>query len=148
MTWIWLGVAVVCLGIELFTSELVAIWFSCAAFVLTIVSAIFSDLVIGWQIVIFVVLSAILVAATRPLVKKLTAKNKSKETNLDLVLHHKALVTDSIDNDLEQGAVKINGLVWTARSENGDRIDKDVLVQVQAINGNKLIVKRIEKEEK
>ena len=146
MTWFWLGLAIFFLITELTTAELVAIWFFGSAFILTVVSAIFPQMFIVWQIVIFIVLSAILLIATRPFVKKLTAKNKNQATNLDLIISHKALVTQTIQNDLEEGAVKINGLIWTARSEDGENIEKGSLVTVQSIQGNKLIVKKIKEE--
>ena len=50
-----------------------------------------------------------------------------------------------IDNDLETGEVKINGLVWTARSVDGAVIEEGALVTVQEIQGNKLLVIRAEK---
>lgn len=143
--WIWFGIAVALLIVELATTELVAVWFSAAALVLGVIAAIFPTLDIVWQVLIFVVLSAALVAATRPLVKKLMKRGKNRETNLELIVNHKALVVEEINNDMEQGAVKINGLVWNARSENGETIVKDRLVVVKNIQGNKAIVQTIEK---
>ena len=143
--WIWFGIAVALLIVELATTELVAVWFSAAALVLGVIVAIFPTLDIVWQVLIFVVLSAALVAATRPLVKKLMKRGKNRETNLELIVNHKALVVEEINNDMEQGAVKINGLVWNARAENGETIVKDTLVVVKNIQGNKAIVQTIEK---
>ena len=140
MTWIWFGLAVLFITVELLTTDLVAVWFAVAALVLGVVAGVVPSLHVAWQIFIFVVLSALLVLATRPLVKKLLKRNKNTETNLELVLGHTALVVEEIDNDLERGAVKINGLVWTARSENGEIITQDALVTVKAIQGNKAIV--------
>ena len=78
--------------------------------------------------------------ATRPLVRKFLAKRKNSETNLGLIINHKALVVEDIKNDFEQGAVRINGLIWSARSEDGEDIEKDTLVIVKEIRGNKAIV--------
>ena len=143
--WIWFGIADALLNVELATTALVAVWFSAAALVFGVIVAIFPTLDIVWQVLIFVVLSAALVAATRPLVKKLMKRGKNRETNLELIVNHKALVVEEINNDMEQGAVKINGLVWNARSENGETIVKDTLVVVKNIQGNKAIVQTIEK---
>ena len=84
--WIWFGIAVALLIVELATTELVAVWFSAAALVLGVIAAIFPTLDIVWQVLIFVVLSAALVAATRPLVKKLMKRGKNRETNLELIV--------------------------------------------------------------
>lgn len=145
MTWlVWLIFGVVLLGIELATTELVVIWFALSALVLTIVTAII-DVHIAWQITIFVLLSAVLLLCTRRAVRRLLRKHKISDTNLDLVLLHNGLVVTRIDNDLETGEVKINGLVWTARSVDGAVIEEGTLVTVQEIQGNKLLVIRAEK---
>lgn len=145
MTWlVWLIFGVVLLGIELATTELVVIWFALSALVLTIVTAII-DVHIAWQITIFVLLSAVLLLCTRRAVRRLLRKHKISDTNLDLVLLHNGRVVTRIDNDLETGEVKINGLVWTARSVDGAVIEEGTLVTVQEIQGNKLLVIRAEK---
>lgn len=145
MTWlVWLIFGVVLLGIELATTELVVIWFALSALVLTIVTAII-DVHIAWQITIFVLLSAVLLLCTRRAVRRLLRKHKISDTNLDLVLLHNGRVVTRIDNDLEMGEVKINGLVWTARSVDGAVIEEGALVTVQEIQGNKLLVIRAEK---
>ena len=145
MTWlVWLIFGVVLLGIELATTELVVIWFALSALVLTIVTAII-DVHIAWQITIFVLLSAVLLLCTRRAVRRLLRKHKISDTNLDLVLLHNGRVVTRIDNDLETGEVKINGLVWTARSVVGAVIEEGALVTVQEIQGNKLLVIRAEK---
>ena len=139
--WIWYGVAIVLLLVELCTVDLVAVWFGFAALVMGVVMGIAPTLGVGWQIAIFTVLSAALLVATRPLVKKLLARKKNSETNLELIVGHRALVVEEI-NDFEQGAVRINGLVWTARSEDGTVIEKDAFVIVKEIRGNKVIVSK------
>ena len=146
MTWIWLGLAIFFLIVELATAEIVAVWFFGSAFILTIVAAIFPNLFWGWQIVIFILLSVILLWISRPLVKKLTAKGKNEATNLDLLLERKALVVQAIDNDMEEGTVKLNGLEWSARTENGEKIEKGSFVMVKAIHGNKLMVQKLEEK--
>ncbi len=145
MTWlIWLIFGVALLGIELATTELVVIWFALSSLVLTIVTAIV-DLHIAWQITIFVLLSAALLLCTRKAVRRLLRKHKISDTNLDLVLSHNGRVVTKIDNDLEMGEVKINGLIWTARSVDGTVIEEGTLVAIQEIKGNKLLVIRAEK---
>ena len=151
MMWLWFGLTVGLLTVEIATTELVAVWFAVASLILGIVTAFFPSLDIIWQVVIFVALSGILVLATRPLVKKIMKRNKNRETNLELVLNHTALVVEEIRNDLEKGAVKINGLIWNARSVDGEDIKKDEFVTVKEIRGNKVIVaknKKIEEETK
>ena len=101
--WIWYGIAVALLVTEVCTVDLVAVWFGFAALIMGVIMGIAPTLGIGWQISIFTVLSAALLLATRPLVKKLLARKKNSETNLELIIGHKALVVEEI-NDFERGA--------------------------------------------
>lgn len=144
--WVWFGLAVVLLIVEIGTIELIAVWFAISALVMGLVVGFAPNLSIIWQIVIFVTLSAILVVLTRRFVRKMMKKRKNQETNLELVLNHTALVVENIDNRMEVGAVKINGLVWSARSMDGLPIEKNSFVTVKEINGNKLIVTKIKTE--
>lgn len=138
--WLWFGLTVGLLVVEIATTELVAVWFAAAALILGVIAAFFPSLGVVWQVVIFAALSVALVLATRPFVKKLMKRNKNRETNLDLVLNHTAFVVEEICNDQAKGEVKINGLIWNARSEDGENIEKGALVTVKEIRGNKAIV--------
>lgn len=146
MFWIWFVVAVAFLFIEMLTTDLVSIWFAVSALVMGIVTAIFEEMHLGWQIGIFAVLSIVLFLATRKYVKKFFKRNKEQETNLELVVGHKAVVTGEIDNLLEQGEIKINGLFWSARSVDGEKIAVGEVVSIEKISGNKALVKKINKE--
>ena len=144
MVWVWLSLAIALVVVELSTTQLVSIWLAVAsaitAIIVAIVSSFGGSLPIVWQAVIFVVSSAILLASTRKLVKKLLKKSKNQETNLELNIDKVAVVTEKIDNELATGAVKVNGLVWTARSVDGSVIDEGELVIFKEIQGNKALV--------
>ena len=144
MAWVWLSLAIALFVTELSTTQLVSIWFASGAALTAIATAIVSSsggsLPLLWQCVIFVLSSGIMLASTRKLVKRMQSKNDDQKTNLELNLNKTAVVTEQIDNDKEQGAIKINGLVWTARSLDGSIIEKDELVIFKEINGNKALV--------
>lgn len=142
MMWVWFALAILLLVVELATVQFVSIWFSASALVTGIVVTIFNDMPIVWQIVLFVVLSVVALFATRPLVKKLTSGSKSSKTNLELNIDKPAVVTEKIDNIKETGAIKINGLVWTARSIDNSVIDVGEIVVFKEISGNKALVLR------
>ena len=148
MAWVWLSLSIALFVIELSTTQLVSIWFASGAALTAIVTAIVNSsggsLPLLWQCVIFVVASGVMLASTRKLVKKMQSKNEDQKTNLELNLNKTAVVTEQIDNDKAKGAIKINGLVWTARSIDGSVIEKDRLVIFKGIDGNKALV--IEKE--
>lgn len=142
MFWIWFIVAVAFLIIEALTVDLVSVWFAASALIMGVVAAIFPELDVWWEIGIFVALSFVLVLSTRKLVKKFFKRKKGQETNLELNIGHTAIVVEEIDNLHEKGSVKINGLVWTARSETGEVIEEGALVVFKSISGNKAFVER------
>ena len=143
MYWsVWIIAAIILLVIEFATVDFVAIWFGISAIVLTVITAIFQDLGFIWQLLIFVALSTVLLVSTRPLVKKFLKRKRSQETNLELIINHTGMVVEPIHNDLSAGAVKINGLIWSARSVDDAQIEEGVFVVVKEIHGNKLIVER------
>lgn len=142
MVWIWLSAAVALFILEMCTTDLVSIWLSIGALLTTVVVAIFPKIPIPWQILMFIVFSAIMLVLTRKFVKKFLARTKEQATNLELYYDKTAIVVEEIDNVNATGAVKINGLVWTARSENNEIIEKDAVVLFKKIDGNKAIVVR------
>lgn len=138
MGWIWLAAIVILCILEAVTTQLVCIWFvagSVAAFVTELLGG-----PIWLQILLFVVVSAVVVAATRPLVKKLTKADKEK-TNADRVVGMTAIVTEDIDNINGTGLAKVAGQVWSARSADNSAIEQGREVKIERIEGVKLIVK-------
>ncbi len=142
MSWVWFSCAVLLIVIELLTTELVSVWFALSALVLGIVAAIFPALDVVWQVAIFIVLSTGLLLGTRKFVKKLLAQKDTQGTNLDLIIGHTAIVTEEIDNIKACGAVKINGLEWSARAFDNTVIEQGTVVTVKEINGNKVFVEK------
>ncbi|MBR0112816.1 MAG: NfeD family protein [Clostridia bacterium] len=137
---IWAVALVVLLAIEGATAQLVTIWFAAGALAALIAAALHAP--IWLQVVLFVVVSGITLVATRPLVKKIV-KRKTQPLNADRCIGETAVVTEEIDNIRATGAVKVGGVVWTARSSGGEIIEKDKNVVIEKIEGVKLIVKEI-----
>lgn len=147
MHWFWLALAIALVVVELTTTELVSIWFAISAAIVAILSASIDGLGLVWQVLIFLVVAAGLLLATRRVVKKLLQKKNAKlETNLGRNIGAVATVTEEINNENATGAIKINGLEWSARSENGEIIAEKELVIFKEIKGNKAIV--VKKESK
>ena len=140
MTIFWL-VAVIVLGVvEAATVGLVSVWFALGA-----LAALISSLFGGplWlQLLLFISVAALTLYFTRPLVKKYFNKESHKPTNADMVIGKEAHVTEAINNLQGTGAVKCMGKEWSARSEDGNIIEKNEIVTVVKIEGVKLIVKK------
>lgn len=135
----WLAGIVVLLVLEAATAGLTCIWFALGALA-ALVSALFGA-PIWLQIVWFLVVSAVSLYLTRPLVKKYV-NSETQPTNADMVVGREAKVTEDIDNLAGTGAVSVGGKVWTARSASGDAIGAGELVRVERIEGVKLIVSK------
>lgn len=138
MTAVWFVLLLVFCVIEAASVQLVSVWFALGA--LAALVAKFFNASLTAQVTIFIVVSIICLIATRPIVKKLHSKN-IQSTNADRCIGQDAVVIEEIDNMNAKGQVKVNGNVWTARSENGEIIPKDSIVKTVRIEGVKLIVK-------
>ena len=137
MTIIWLVIAVVMGVTEACTVQLVSVWFAIGSAAACITSLFTDQIYI--QVIVFVVVTAIALAVTRPLVKKLKRK-RPEATNADRYIGRSAVVVEAIDNDHAKGLVKVDNEKWTARSVDGQLLEPGDRVVVTAIEGVKLIV--------
>ena len=133
----WAAALVFFLVLEAVTFQLVSVWLGLGALV-SLLLAIFE--VPFWvQLLVFVAVSAVALWATRPLVKKFLSNKVA--TNSELDIGKVAIVTETINNSLSKGRVKLNGTYWAARSLEGDIIEEGATVTVVEVDGSKLIVK-------
>ena len=138
MIYIWLGVILFALIVEGITAQLVSIWF---------VPGGLAGLIAGFcgagewiQVLIGAVVTLVCLIATRPLVNRIMRFRK-EETNSGRLIGEEGVVVQEIQNLDAVGQVKIQGNVWSARSENGQAIPEHSRVTVVRIEGVKLIVK-------
>ncbi len=138
-SWIWLGIMVACLVTEALTMSLTTIWFAIGALVMIFVSLL--PLHIGWQFLIFAVLSLVLMVFTRPFALRVLKLRKTA-TNSDSLIGKEYILIEDIEPG-QKGAVKINGVVWSARAEDTTaKIEKDAKCVVVRIDGATLIVRK------
>ena len=136
----WVAALVVFLIVEAVTAGLVSIWFVFGSLVALICAA--RGAAVWLQIFWFVIVSVATLVLTRPLVKRYV-DSRSVATNADRSIGRAAVVTERIDNLAATGAVKLDGVVWTARStDDAVAIETGERVTVRAIEGVKLIVER------
>lgn len=137
LAYVWLAIAIIMLAVEGATLSLVSIWFAGGA-----VAAFFTALLKGsfpMQLLLFVVVSAALLACLRPLAKR-HVKTRKQPTNADRVIGRTAIVTEEIDNLRATGAVKVDGVEWTARAEGDAVIAPGAQVTILRISGVKVFV--------
>lgn len=143
MIFVWLGIAIVALIIELNTTDLSSIWATVGG-VITAIVAIWCHII--WvQIIIFLVISILGILLIRPYVKRYVKRNEI-ETNVDSLIGKKAICVDDIGPD-NVGACKIDGKIWSAIAKDETNIiNAGQKVEVLSIDGVKLIVRPIDKE--
>lgn len=144
MIWIWLGAAVVFGILEAMTAGLISVWFVAGAVAAMAAAMLEADVMV--QAGVFIVVSALALALTRPLVRRWT-QTRTVATNADRVLGQMAKVTETVDNDNSMGAVYVDGKTWSARSSDGSVIPAGTRVQVERMEGVKLFVGTCEKKE-
>lgn len=137
MTIIWLAIAIVMALVEAATVQLVSIWFAIGGAAACVTSLFTDNLIV--QIAVFIAVSAVALAVTRPLVKKMRQKGV-EPTNADRYIGKSAVVVQTIDNEKAEGMVKVDNQTWTARSASGEPIAAGTAVTVTAIEGVKLMV--------
>lgn len=137
IAYLWIALAVVLGVVEACTVQLVSIWIAGGAVAAAIFAACGFDVV--WQIGAFLAVSAVLLIVTRPLVKKF-ANLSPEKTNSDRIIGQKVIITEKVDNIAATGKTVINGVEWTARSEDGRIIEEGSIAVVKKIEGVKLVV--------
>ena len=135
---VWLVILAVMIVLEIFSLGLTTIWFGIGAIGAAIVS--WMGYGIWVQLIVFAVLSVMAMAVFRPLAVKYLNKDKEK-TNIDGVVGEVVVVTKEINNEMAAGEVQLNGMSWTARSQDGRVIPEAERVTVVSVQGVKLIVK-------
>ena len=137
---LWLVLTVVFVITEALSIALISIWFAVGA-VLAMVSALFGA-PLWLQLLIFIAVSGVLVLAAKPLSEKMINK-RAVQTNADRVIGQTAFVTQTINNSLSTGQVRVLEQVWTARSVSDELIVEGTTVVVKDIQGVKVLVEPI-----
>ena len=140
-TILWLALMVVFLVTEAATVTMVSLWFAAGSLAALAASLLHAP--VWLQVVLFLAVSALLLAALRPMARKHFTPKLSK-TNVDAVVGSRGYVTADIDIVSATGTVKLGAMEWTARSTAGTVIPKGTLVQVDKIEGVKAFVTPVE----
>lgn len=139
---IWLVMIVVFVVAELISVGLTSIWFAAGAVVALIIAIAGGGL--PWQLGAFLVVSIVLLAATRPWAKKFI-NSRVQRTNLDSLVGGTVVITERVCNQEQTGAGTISGKEWTIRSvTNEETFEVGEEAIVKEISGVKLMVSKKE----
>ncbi len=138
LAWVWLILAVVFIIIEMLTFTVITVWFAIGALLSVFLS--FLPIPFHYQVLIFLVLSTALLFLTRPLVLK-KLEGKKQKTNVDSLVGMNVLVVKDI-LPFDKGEVKINGNIWTAKTESNETLEKGSECTILRIEGVTAIVEK------
>ena len=142
--YVWLIALVTFIVIEIATMGLTTIWFAGGALVALVLALVEVSFYV--QLGVFLVISIILLVCTRPLAVKFF-NGKREKTNIDSIIGKQAIVVAEIDNLKEEGQVILNGMEWSARAYEEEKvISAGAVVEVKEVQGVKLMVMEKGKE--
>jgi len=143
MVIVWIIVFVAALLVEASTFAMVSIWFAAGALGAMIAASLNANLTV--QLIIFALLAGLLLAFTRPLLKKLFP-GRFTPTNSELEVGKTAVVIEEINNEAGEGRVRLGGVNWAAFSSDNEKIPQGEIVTVTAVCSAKLAVAKIKAE--
>lgn len=134
----WLVVFLLAIFIELMTSDLVSVWFGGSS-IITMILACFK---VHWaiQLGVFLIVAALLLYLTRPIVKK-RLSGKDSRTNADSLIGSEIIITKDISL-YSPGEGKVRDITWTCKVENDIVISANEIAIIKQIKGNHLIVEK------
>lgn len=135
---IWLIASGVFFIIEIFTVGFLIFWLGVGALIAMLISFLTSNIII--QTTVFVISSGLLIFATKPLVNKIT-KKEIVPTNVYSIVGKKGIVVEDIDWSTGTGQIKSEGEIWSAKTNEQINIPKGTEVEIESIDGVKVIVK-------
>ena len=133
----WLITAGIFFIFEMATTGFLIFWLGIGALLAMVTSFITNSIIA--QTVVFVITSCILIPLTKPLADKFTSK-KTVATNSYSLIGKRGIVTIDINPIEATGQVKVNGEIWSAKSQDNLSISKGTEIEVFDIDGVKLIV--------
>lgn len=143
MFYVWIIVMVLAVIIEIATTDLTSIWFAIGAAFALILNLFIKDSLISLQVVVFAVISIVAIFVLKPIVKKKMTSNPSA-TNIDALIGKTVIVVQPITPNFP-GAIKVEGIEWTAKSEE-ESFEPGDLVEIVSVSGNTFMVKNLIKK--
>lgn len=141
MEMVWFALLILFVIAEAVTVGMVSAWFAVGS--LAALIATFCGGKAWLQAVLFFVVSAVALAAFRPLAKK-HFNLKRTRTNVDAMIGKICLVTADVDNVNSAGQVKLGDIDWSARSSDGAVIPAGTQVRIDRLEGVKVYVTPVE----
>lgn len=142
---VWLVLAAIFIGIEALTPGFFLLWFGVGALAAAI-TAMLGVGSIGVQIIIFLVVSVVLLVASRTILERFFHREDGQpqlKTGVETMIGQIGTVVESSGGALNQAAVKVYGSVWTAFPIEGERpLKEGEMVSIERVESNAIYVRR------
>ena len=125
-------VAIICVIIEVFSPLFVFASFAVGFLFASYGS--YMDYSSTNQIYGFVIGSGLSFVLVKPIFQKYAYNKDSRRMNQENIIGRNGIVVSEIDNNLNKGSVKIDGVNWKAYSVNGDIIKENENIKVVEID--------------
>ena len=141
---VWLIIACFFIVLEIFTAGFFIIWLGVSALFALVFSLVFPELIIG-QLIVWLIFTVLLVLLTKKFADKTAPPNVP--TNVYSVIGKKANVIVEINGEKSTGQVKVDGDVWSAKTEDfNEAIPVGSVVEILKIDGVKVVVKKMDEK--
>lgn len=135
--WMWLGAGGALLVAEMLTVDLLFASLAFSAFMAAIANGLGFEM--AAQGLVFGLAAAISLFVLRPIaLKHLKKRPGDFATNIEALIGAQAVALTQVT--VHDGQIKLSGEIWSARSQ-GPLIEKDLMLEVVAIEGATAIVK-------
>lgn len=139
LPWVWLGVLIVCIIIEVCTFSLTTLWAAIAS--LPMIFIAMTPVSFFRQILIFILITAAMLVSVRPLVLKKLKLGKFN-TNINAAPGDKVTVTRTITKN-KPGEVKTqNGIILKAKTADGQAFKNGSVCSIKTIKNNIIFVEK------
>lgn len=96
------------------------------------------------QVIVFGIVCVISFVTLRPLMQRFIYRNQAKvRTGADAVVGKQGIVTEEIRRSPVGGRVQVGGDNWHAEAEDGGVIEKDMRIEVVAVDSTTLLVRSL-----
>ena len=138
ITWAILGLLLVAL--EMVTPSFFIIFFGIGALSASVVAALGYSIIV--QLLAFLVTTLLSFVFLRQYALRMRG-GQTTQTNYDALVGKTGIVTKAIAMETGLGQVKVRGEDWSALAETSTEIAQGELVEVLAVSGVRLIVRRV-----
>lgn len=139
---VWILIALVLAGVEIFTLSFVAVYPAVGALAATVTALAGGGF--GLQLLVFAVVSVGALLLTRRPLMRLMKKMPTVPSNAPSMIGKRAVVVIAIDEGTGQrGQVRVGTEHWSARSEGEQAIPEGTTVEISRIDGVALVVRPV-----